>query len=52
MKAYIDSKQVASSVDNMLNASIPEALGKHTLTINAWDSGGKLYQIVETFTAH
>jgi hypothetical protein len=52
MKAYIDGKQVASSVDNMLNASIPEALGKHTLTINAWDSGGKLYQIVETFTAH
>jgi hypothetical protein len=50
MKAYIGGKQVASSGNNMLNASIPEAAGKHTLTINAWDSAGKLYQTIEAFT--
>lgn len=50
MKAYIDGKQVASSANNMLNASIAKAVGRHTLTVNAWDSGGKLYQTVETFT--
>jgi hypothetical protein len=52
MKAYIDGKQVASSVNNMLNASVPEPAGKHTLTVNAWDSVGKLYQFIETFTVH
>jgi hypothetical protein len=50
MKAYIDGKQVASSDNNMVNASMPEPAGKHTLTINAWDSSGKLYQSVEIFT--
>lgn len=50
MKAYIDGKQVAFSGNNMLNASVAKGLGRHTVTINAWDSGGKLYQRVETFT--
>jgi hypothetical protein len=50
MKAYIDGKQIASSANNMLNASTAEAAGKHTLTVNAWDSVGKLYQTIEAFT--
>jgi hypothetical protein len=50
MKAYIDGKEVASSGNNMLNASVAKGLGRHTLTINAWDAGGKLYQNKETFT--
>jgi len=50
MKAYIDGKQVALSGNNMLNASVSKAAGKHTLTINAWDSVGKLYQRREAFT--
>jgi len=49
MKAYIGGKQVASSGNNMLNASVVQISGKHTLTINAWDSAGKLYQAIETF---
>jgi hypothetical protein len=52
MKAYIDGKQIALSRNNMLNASIPKAAGRHTLTVNAWDSAGKLYQHAETFTVH
>ncbi len=52
MKAYIDGKQVASSGNNMLNSSAPEAAGRHKLTVNAWDSSGKLYQFIETFTVH
>jgi len=50
MKAYIDGRQIASSGNNMLNASATEAAGAHKLTINAWDSSGKLYQSIETFT--
>jgi hypothetical protein len=52
MKAYMDGKQIASSRNNMLNTSIPEAGGKHNLTVNAWDSAGKLYQHAVTFTVH
>ena len=52
MKAYIDGKQVASSRNNMLNASVPAAKGVRQLTINAWDSTGKLYQAKLTFTVH
>jgi hypothetical protein len=52
MKAYIDGKQAAASGNNMLNASIAKAAGRHTLTVNAWDSAGKLYQRIETFAVH
>ena len=52
MKAYIDGKQVASSSTNTLNASVPEPGGSHKLTVNAWDSTGKLYQATSTFTVH
>lgn len=52
MKAYIGGKQVAWSGNNMLNASVVQTSGKHTLTINAWDSAGKLYQVRETFIVH
>lgn len=52
MKAYIDGKQVASSSTNTLNASAGELVGSHKLTVNAWDSVGKLYQATATFTVH
>jgi len=52
MKAYIDGKQVAFSSTNTLNASVPEPVGSHKLTVNAWDSTGKLYQATATFTVH
>lgn len=50
MKAYLNGKQVAASSNNMLNASVPEPAGNYTLTINAWDSTGKLYQAIVTFS--
>jgi hypothetical protein len=49
MKAYIDGKQVASSTTNTLKASVAKAAGSHKLTVNAWDSAGKLYQATATF---
>lgn len=52
MKAYIDGKQVAASGTNTLNASVPEPAGSHRLTVNAWDSVGKLYQAIVTFNVH
>lgn len=52
MKAYIDGKQVAASGTNTVNASVPEPVGSHKLTVNAWDSTGKLYQATVTFTVH
>ena len=52
MKAYIDGKQVAFSSTNTLNASVGELVGSHKLTVNAWDSVGKLYQAIATFTVH
>ena len=50
MKAYIDGTQVASSTASSLNASVAKAAGSHNLTVNAWDSSGKLYQAKATFT--
>lgn len=50
MKAYIDGKQVASSHNNMLNAFVAAAAGIRHLTINAWDSSGRLYQAKVSFT--
>jgi hypothetical protein len=52
MKAYIDGKQVVFSSTNTLNASAAEPAGSHKLVVNAWDSGGKLYQATATFTVH
>jgi Bacterial Ig domain len=52
MKAYIDGKLVASSATNTLNASVAKAVGTHKLTVNAWDSIGKLYQSIISFNVH
>ena len=52
MKAYIDSKLVASSTSGALTGSAPEAAGTHKLTVNAWNTAGKLFQSTATFTVH
>ncbi|MGB8131962.1 MAG: VCBS repeat-containing protein [Candidatus Angelobacter sp.] len=52
MKAYIDSKLVASSSSGTLTGSAPEAAGTHNLTVNAWNTAGKLFQSTATFTVH
>jgi hypothetical protein len=52
MKAYIDSKLVASSTSGTLTGSAPEATGTHNLTVNAWNTAGKLFQSTATFTVH
>jgi VCBS repeat protein/Big-like domain-containing protein len=49
MKAYVDGKLVATSLNSGLNTSVPLASGGHRLTVNAWDSSGKLYQASVTF---
>jgi hypothetical protein len=50
MKAYVDGKQVAQTDLNTLDAAISVKPGKHTLTVNAWDSNGKVHQSVVRFT--
>jgi hypothetical protein len=52
MKAYIDSKLVVSSSSGTISGSVPEAAGTHTLTVNAWNTAGKLFQSTATFTVH
>lgn len=52
MKAYIDSKLVASSSSGTISGSVPEASGTHTLTVNAWNTDGKLFQSTATFAVH
>jgi hypothetical protein len=52
MKAYIDSNLVASSTSGTLTGSATEAVGTHNLTVNAWNTAGKLFQSTATFTVH
>jgi hypothetical protein len=52
MKAYIDSQLVASSTSGTLSGSATEAAGTHNLTVNAWNTAGKLFQSTATFTVH
>jgi hypothetical protein len=52
MKAYIDGKQVAASTSGTISGSAAEAVGTHNLTVNAWNTVGKLFQSVVTFTVH
>jgi hypothetical protein len=52
MKAYIDSTLVASSTSGTISASVAKAVGSHKLTVNAWNTAGKLFQNVVTFTVH
>lgn len=50
MKAYLDGVQVASSSTASLTATVSAGSGTHTLTVNAWESTGKLHQSRSTFT--
>ena len=52
MKAYIDGKQVAASSSGTISGSAVEAVGTHKLTVNAWNTAGKLFQSTATFTVH
>lgn len=50
MKAYLDGVPVASSTNNTLDASVARSSGAHRLTVNAWDTNGKVYQTSLTFS--
>jgi hypothetical protein len=50
MKAYIGSTLVATSYGPTMIAQVSAARGTHVLTIQAWDTQGKLYRTVETIT--
>jgi hypothetical protein len=50
MKAYLDGQQVASSTSASLKGSVAATAGLHNLTVNAWDTGGKVYQSKMSFT--
>jgi hypothetical protein len=50
MKAYIDGKQVAASSSGTITGSAAEAVGSHKLVVNAWNTAGKLFQSIVTFT--
>jgi hypothetical protein len=52
MKAYIDSKLVASSSTGTISGSAVEAAGTHKIVVNAWNTAGKLFQSSATFTVH
>ena len=52
MKAYIDNKLVVSSSSGTLSGSVAEAAGTHSITVNAWNTAGKLFQSTATFTVH
>ena len=52
MKAYIDGTLVASSTNGAISGSAAEAVGTHNLTVNAWNTVGKLFQSVVTFSVH
>jgi hypothetical protein len=43
---------VASSTSGTISASVPKAAGTHNLTVNAWNTTGKLFQSTATFTVH
>jgi hypothetical protein len=48
MKAYLDSKVVATSTGPSINAPIAATPGTHLLTIQAWDTTGALYKNQQT----
>jgi Bacterial Ig domain len=52
MKAYANGKQIASSSNGGLSASVALSKITYTLVVNAWDSAGVLYQKSEKFTVH
>lgn len=49
MKAYLDNVLVASGTSGSLTASVNAAAGSHTLTVNAWNKNGTLFQKKSTF---
>ncbi len=52
MKAYLDGKLVAASSTHTLSGSAAAAAGSHKVTVNAWDSSGKLFQATASFTVN
>jgi hypothetical protein len=49
MKAYLDNVLVASGTSGSLTASVNAAAGSHSLTVNAWNKNGTLFQKKSTF---
>jgi FG-GAP-like repeat len=52
MRAYVDGVLKGSSSAGSLNAQVAEAVGSHTLTVNAWNSAGTLFTSKSTFSVH
>ena len=50
MWAYLDSKGVASSQSNTLDAQVSASAGTHTLRVRAWDYTGAFFDKVITFS--
>src|ERR1035437_3366682 len=50
MKIYLDNVSVYSVKTNTLNAPITASVGTHHLTVQAWDSSGKVFKQSETIT--
>jgi hypothetical protein len=49
MKAYVDSKLIGSSSTNTLDVTVSEPAGSHSLTVNAWNAHGQLFQAKVNF---
>jgi Bacterial Ig domain len=47
MKVYVDGAQVAQSSGPSFDQPVSAAKGTHVVTIQAWDTAGKLYRLTE-----
>lgn len=50
MRAYLDGQQVAASSGPSIIATVSAAPGQHQLTVQGWDTQGKLYRTVESIS--
>ena len=50
MKIYLDNVSVYSVKTNTLNTPVTASVGTHHLTVQAWDSSGKVFKQSETIT--
>jgi hypothetical protein len=50
MAVYVDGVKRYSISAASLSTSIPVTAGTHRLSINAWDSGGRVFKTIEYFT--
>ncbi len=48
MHIYVDGLSVYANLTNTLDTFVPLAAGSHAVVVKAWDSGGAIFQVVET----